>query len=188
MNDRALKSSMQYYDEEEAIRVVKRLRESMTGGGDLEKTLQEIGQEIEKENPENAKVKPLKKNDQDYSYGELLCCKRKTGKMMRLGIFINFFQVAGGVDALFAYTTKIFSELGGGVFESRAYTVVFGIATVLSTAAVFPVVDRYGRRTLIIIGNVGTFICMFMLGLLAQEFPDIGPLPSLVFVLLYVVF
>ncbi|CAG9316932.1 unnamed protein product [Blepharisma stoltei] len=184
-DQKALKSSMQYYNEDEAVKVIQKLRASMSA--DRDKTLEAI----EKEVPETATSEKPKEIDNskrqtDYTYKELLCCSKKSRKMMRLGILVNVFQVAAGVDALFAYTTKIFSELGGGVFESRAYTVVFGVVTVISTLAVFPVVDRFNRKTLILLGNGGMFITMFFLGLFAEEFSGSGPIPSLVFVLLYV--
>lgn len=144
---------------------------------------------LEKKNSNNKSERPQLNDEEDieYSYLDLLLCRKKTSKMMRLGLLINIFQVASGDDAIIAFTDKIFDELGGGVFESRLYTVIYGFFIAFSTIMAIPIIDRFNRKTLIIFGNVGMGLSLFMMGVFAEFFPEIGPFPSLVFIVIFTI-
>ncbi|CAG9330102.1 unnamed protein product [Blepharisma stoltei] len=176
IEEKALESLQQVYTEEEANKTLEKLKFSRNDRSTLS----------EMDSVETAGKDQNLKNDEDFTYSELICCVKPIRKKIRLGIAISFLQVAGGVDALFTYTAKIFRELGGGVFESRIYTAVFGLANLASVVVVIYIVEKLKRRTLLIFGNAGMGIAMAFLGIFASILSDAGPIPPLFFMFLYV--
>ena len=122
------------------------------------------------------------------SYKELLCCKSGTGKMMRMGILVNIFQQTIGINAILGYAAVIFESLGASVFISRLLTFVAGLVNMLSSLLIFPLVGRFGRKTLMIVGNSGIVLCMIGVAIFSQFAAEVTHIPSIILILIYLVY
>ena len=125
----------------------------------------------------------------DPSYMELLFCKQGTGKLMRLGWANNLVQQFSGINAIIFYSTTIFEHLiGGGTFMSRVYAVILNTANMASAFAGIPIVNKFGRKSVMIVGCIGMAACLFLSGLLAGPLSSWPSFLSLISLLLYIVF
>lgn len=168
--DEALNSLKDIYDEEAAARILRRLEENN------KKSVVELG------------VDSTKRGDEEPTYSEILTCKNNLGKLIRLGCFINFFQQFSGINAILTYSTAIFANIGGGLFLSRVFTLIVGIVNMVSTLAVFPLIDKAGRKKLVLIGGIGMTICLFCMGFFSGVFQGAGPAPPIIFIMIFIVF
>ncbi|XP_013784835.1 facilitated trehalose transporter Tret1-like [Limulus polyphemus] len=81
-----------------------------------------------------------------------------------LSIGLMFFQQLSGINAILFYTVEIFREAGSSLDESLS-TILVAVVMVLFTILGSFLVDRAGRRILLLISGVGTATSLFCLGL-----------------------
>ena len=72
------------------------------------------------------------------------------------------FQQMSGVNAILFYASKIFEE--AGINKATLVSIMFSLAQFVSTAFACLIVDRAGRRILLLIGGFGMFVCNICLG------------------------
>ena len=82
--------------------------------------------------------------------GELF--RGKLFKVILLGIFITVFQQWCGMNAVFYYAADIFKAAGYDMKEMMLQIVVIGTIMVLSVIVTIMVVDKIGRKTLMLFG------------------------------------
>jgi sugar porter (SP) family MFS transporter len=71
-----------------------------------------------------------------------------------LAVGLAFLQQASGINAIFYYAPEIFQKIGLGDDESRKYLVAgLGLVNVLATFIAIFLVDRVGRRPLLLVGT-----------------------------------
>jgi MFS transporter, SP family, arabinose:H+ symporter len=81
-----------------------------------------------------------------------------TGRLKRMMIFglgIAFFQQATGINAVFYYLPSIFASSGGELSTSFAQSVLVGLVNVAMTFVAIWLIDRLGRKPLLVIGLMG---------------------------------
>jgi sugar porter (SP) family MFS transporter len=83
--------------------------------------------------------------------------RRELWKPLLVGIGLQMAQQLSGVNVVFAYSTSIFTNAGLGDFATLC-TVMVGLVNVISTIIVVPLMDRLGRKLLLLIGEVGCFV------------------------------
>lgn len=88
----------------------------------------------------------------------------KMPKILILGIVIAAFQQWCGINVIFNYAQEIFSAAGYGVSDILFNIVITGLVNVIFTFAGMYFVDRWGRRTLMLIGSIGLFVIYALLG------------------------
>ena len=106
--------------------------------------------------------------------------------MLRLTLVLNILQDWCGMDTIIYYSTAIFSDFGGGVFISRVYTVIFGFFNMLATLITIPLVDRVGRKILIVAGCASITV-IFSILFVVEYFLDLGTLFSVMMIFLFVI-
>jgi len=85
----------------------------------------------------------------------------KKGLMVAFGLM--FFQQLSGINAVIFYTTSIFEAAGSDLDPSIA-TIIVGVIQVVVTFISTLVVDRLGRRILLMISDSVMAICTLLLG------------------------
>jgi len=81
-----------------------------------------------------------------------------TGRLQRVmafGLGIAFFQQATGINAIFYYLPTIFAASGGELSTSFAQSVLVGLVNVGMTVVAIWLIDRLGRKPLLVIGLTG---------------------------------
>ena len=88
----------------------------------------------------------------------------KYGKVLLLGLVIAVFQQWCGTNVIFNYAQEIFTGAGYDVDGMFIDIVITGIANVLFTFVALYTIEKWGRRTLILIGAGGLGLIYLTLG------------------------
>eukprot|EP00794_Sanderia_malayensis_P011967 gene11967-13204_t len=84
-------------------------------------------------------------------------------KPLVIGILMMVFQQFSGVNAIVFYSANIFKN--AGMKDANLVAIMFALAQFISTAIACLLVDRSGRRVLLLIGGFGMCICNVCLGI-----------------------
>jgi len=84
-----------------------------------------------------------------------------------LAIIFAIFNQVSGINAIIYYTPRIFEMAGLGVGSALLSTAGLGVVNFAFTLLAMNFIDRFGRRTLMLIGSVGIVVT---LALVAQAF------------------
>ena len=88
-----------------------------------------------------------------------------------LTFIIAIFSQLTGINAILYYAPKIFSMAGASQESSLLQSIIIGGTLFLFTIVAMFIIDRFGRRILMLIGSVGTAVC---LTIVAAAFYDKG--------------
>ncbi|KAG2551733.1 sugar transporter ERD6-like 7 isoform X2 [Panicum virgatum] len=88
--------------------------------------------------------------------------QRKNIYAVTVGVSLMIFQQLGGINALGFYTSYIFSSAG---FSGTLGTTLIGIIQIPVTLVGALLMDRSGRRALLLVSSSGTFLGCFLTGL-----------------------
>ena len=101
-----------------------------------------------------------------------------------IGIFLALFSQTTGINAIMYYAPEIFKEAGFGSGSALRQTVILGANNLFFTFVAFWLVDKVGRKTLLLIGAIGMAITLFLIGGAFQTGLSHGPW-VLIFILLF---
>ena len=90
--------------------------------------------------------------------------QHKYGKVLLLGLIIAVFQQWCGTNVIFNYAQEIFVGAGFDVDGMFINIVITGIANVVFTVVALYTIERWGRRTLILLGAGGLGLIYLTLG------------------------
>jgi MFS family permease len=96
------------------------------------------------------------------SYREVFSRKMKT--VLIIGFGIAFFQQITGINAIFYYAPMIFEMAGGGKNAAFMQAIIIGLTNVAMTIVAMFLIDRLGRKPLLIIGAIGISVSLFITG------------------------
>ena len=91
--------------------------------------------------------------------------RKRYARVLVLGIIIAVFQQWCGTNVIFIYAQEVFAGAGYTVSEAFLNIIVTGIANVIFTILALQVVDRWGRRKLMLLGSGGLALIYLVLGL-----------------------
>jgi MFS transporter, SP family, arabinose:H+ symporter len=77
-----------------------------------------------------------------------------------LAVSIAMFNQLSGINAILYYLNDIFAKAGFSKVSGDLQAVAIGATNLLFTMIAMSIIDRAGRRTLMIIGSVGTALCL----------------------------
>ena len=117
---------------------------------------------------------------QDYEWKAVF--RPEMRKVLIIGIVLAIFQQWCGINVIFNYAHEIFSSAGYAVSDVLMNIVVTGITNVIFTFVAIYTVDKWGRRTLMLIGSAGLALIYLTLG--TCYFLDVSGLPMLLLVVL----
>lgn len=78
-----------------------------------------------------------------------------------LAITIGMFNQLSGINAILYYLNDIFAAAGFSKMSGSLQAVIIGGMNLFATLLAMTVIDKLGRKTLLLIGSVGTAICLF---------------------------
>jgi sugar porter (SP) family MFS transporter len=128
---------------DEAVNVMKRI-----GGQQL----------IDDELPEMEKILLIEKSKEKIRLGEIF--KGRTGKIVLIGTLIAAFQQITGINAVIMFAPDIFQSAGSAKVDSLMLSVIVGLVNFLMTIVALWLVDKKGRKTLLLWGAVGMIISL----------------------------
>ncbi|KAL2921121.1 Hexose carrier protein HEX6 [Bienertia sinuspersici] len=101
--------------------------------------------------------------------------QRKRRPQLIMSIAMPFFQQVTGINVISFYAPILFRTLGLGESASLLSAVITGVVGICSTFLSMLIVDKCGRRALLIFGGALMFICQLAIGvILARQLGDHG--------------
>lgn len=89
---------------------------------------------------------------------------RRMKIVMIIGFGIAFFQQITGINAIFYYAPMIFEMAGGGKDAAFMQAIILGLTNVVMTIVAMFLIDRLGRKPLLIIGAIGITLSLTIVG------------------------
>jgi MFS family permease len=102
----------------------------------------------------------LNKTESKGSVSDLSNRKYRTVMIIALGI--AFFQQITGINAIFYYAPTIFEQAGGSTDSSFLQAIVVGLTNLVFTLVAIRLIDRLGRKPLLLIGTACMTIALSM--------------------------
>ena len=114
----------------------------------------------------DAEIKSIQDNmsrssTEKSSLKELLNIRYLKPLLISLGLML--FQQLSGINAVIFYTVSIFEHAGSSM-NSNLSTVIIGVVNILSTFVANILIDRLGRKVLLLISTVFMFLSLISLG------------------------
>ncbi len=89
---------------------------------------------------------------------------KKYASVLFLGFFLAVYQQWSGINTVFNYADEIFTSAGYGVSDMLFNIVITGSVNLIFTFVALWVVDKFGRKKLMLIGSLGLTIAYTFLG------------------------
>jgi sugar porter (SP) family MFS transporter len=98
--------------------------------------------------------------DLEHGHGQEPLFQRKYAYPIFLAIAIGSFNQLSGINAILYYLNDIFALAGFNKVSGNLQAVLIGFTNLLATIAAMSIIDRVGRKTLLLIGSVGCVIAL----------------------------
>lgn len=120
--------------------------------------------EISNDNPNEALSKIKESLGQSNSEDRLFQWKYKTP--IFLVVAMATFNQFAGINAIMYYAPRIFEMSGIGKETAFIQSVIIGFVNLLFTMLAMSVIDRFGRKILMLVGSIGMIITLFSIAFL----------------------
>lgn len=107
-----------------------------------------------------------------------------------IGVGLAFFQQIIGCNTVIYYAPTIIARTGLGNSAAILSTIIIGVINVLITIIAMRLIDRVGRKKLLLIGNMGMSVCLILLWLFGSLFAGslLSSYCTVLFLGLYIIF
>jgi SP family sugar:H+ symporter-like MFS transporter len=114
-----------------------------------------------------------------------------------VGIGLSVLQQFTGINVIFYYSTTLWQAVGFTESDSLTITVITSVTNIVTTIVAIMLIDRVGRKPLLLVGAIGQFVCLAALTLIFASAPiengqpvlgDTEGMVALIAANLYVVF
>ena len=117
-------------------------------------------QEIGEENIEPELQAMIGSIDVEHGHGQEALFQRKYLLPIFLAVSIGLFNQLSGINAILYYLNDIFARAGFSKVSGDLQSVAIGSTNLLFTMLAMSIIDRVGRKKLLLIGSVGTAACL----------------------------
>jgi len=100
----------------------------------------------------------------EHEYQEDRLFSAKNALPIFLAISIGMFNQLSGINAVLYYLNAIFAAAGFGALSASRQAIAVGLTLLVFTLFGMITIDRLGRKTLLLVGSVGTAVCLFAVG------------------------
>ncbi|MDM7832306.1 sugar porter family MFS transporter [Cellulomonas edaphi] len=92
-----------------------------------------------------------------------------------VGILLSVFQQFVGINVIFYYSNTLWQAVGFDASDSFTYSTITSVTNVVVTFIAIALIDKVGRRPLLLIGSLGMTVC---LGIMAVAFTQSFDVPD----------
>lgn len=127
---------------------------------------------------------------EDATLGKAPFFTRRYRKVILMAFSIAMFNQLSGINAILYYAPKVMDLAGGSEVLGAAFpyigSVIVGLMNLIATMAALTVIDRLGRRQLMIVGSIGYLISLGFLAamMFAYEGGYVSKSPTFVWLIL----
>lgn len=108
----------------------------------------------------------------------------KFKRVLFLAFLVAFFNQLSGINFILYYAPEILSRIGLGAKESLGNSIAIGGTNLIFTFVGLYLIDRIGRKTLLIIGSIGYIISLAMVAYAFKA--ETGPTFLMTFLLMFI--
>ena len=105
-------------------------------------------------------------------------------RVLWLAFLVAFFNQLSGINFILYYAPEILSRIGLGATESLANSIAIGGTNLIFTFVGLYLIDRLGRRTLLIIGSLGYIISLSLVAIAFKT--EASPAFLMIFLLMFI--
>ena len=105
-------------------------------------------------------------------------------RVLWLAFLVAFFNQLSGINFILYYAPEILSRIGLGATESLANSIAVGGTNLIFTFVGLYLIDRLGRRTLLIIGSLGYIISLSLVAIAFKT--EASPAFLMIFLLMFI--
>jgi MFS transporter, SP family, arabinose:H+ symporter len=98
--------------------------------------------------------------DIEHGHGREPLFSRKYAKPIFLAVSIAAFNQLSGINAILYYLNDIFSAAGFSKVSGDLQAVLIGFTNLVFTLFAMSIIDRFGRKKLLLIGGAGMSVCL----------------------------
>jgi len=149
-----------------------------------------VFQRIKAENPEEEVriVKASVEQEEALGHGKLFVKENRFPVF--IAIAIAAFNQLAGINAIMIYAPRVFEMAGFGTNASLLQSISVGATNLIFTFVALFLIDKYGRRTLLMAGSVGM---VFFLGMLSkaffiEDYSDLGGYGVMIYLMGFIAF
>lgn len=128
-----------------------------------------VGDEKEAEH-ELASVQEAIKEERSYGKERLFCWRYR--KPIFLAICIAAFNQLSGVNAILYYAPRVFLLAGASEETAMFLPTIIGFANFVVTMCALFVIDKFGRKTLMLVGSIGYIVSLGVVGTMFSVFSN----------------
>ncbi len=149
-----------------------------------------IFQRIKAENPEEEVRIVQESVEQEVALGHGKLFVNENRFPIFIAITIAAFNQLAGINAIMIYAPRVFEMAGFGTNASLLQSISIGATNLLFTFVALFLIDKYGRRTLLMIGSVGMVLFLGMLSksFFTENYSDLGGYGVMVYLMGFIAF
>ncbi|MEA2540171.1 MAG: transporter, family, arabinose:H+ symporter, partial [Acidobacteriaceae bacterium] len=83
-----------------------------------------------------------------------------------IAVTVGMFSQLSGINAVLYYLNDIFALAGATKLSGNLQAIAVGATNLVSTLLAMSVIDKFGRKKLLLIGTVGLFVCLTIISIL----------------------
>jgi sugar porter (SP) family MFS transporter len=83
-----------------------------------------------------------------------------------IAITVGMFSQLSGINAILYYLNDIFALAGASTISGNLQAVAVGATNLVATLLAMSVIDKFGRKKLLLIGTAGLFVCLTIISIL----------------------
>src|SRR5215475_1808384 len=116
-------------------------------------------QQVDQENSEAELRDIVESIDTEHAGSDALFTRKYLFPVF-LAVSIGMFNQLSGINAILYYLNDIFAAAGFSKVSGDVQSVAIGVTNLLFTMLAMTIIDKAGRKTLLLIGSVGTAVCL----------------------------
>ncbi len=124
--------------------------------GEARETLTAIGEE----NVEAELQDIVKSVDVEHGHGQETLYQAKYGLLIFIAVSMGMFNQLSGINAILYYLNEIFAKAGFTGVSGDKQAVLIGFTNLCFTTLAMTIIDKVGRKTLLLIGSVGCAVSL----------------------------
>jgi len=119
------------------------------------------------------------KEDKESAKGSLGGGRFGLKPIVWIGIILSIFQQFVGINVIFYYSTTLWRAVGFSESDSFTVSVITSVTNVLVTLIAIALVDRVGRRPILIVGSIGMTVSLAAMAIAFSQAHTVHGAPSL---------
>jgi sugar porter (SP) family MFS transporter len=126
-----------------------------------------------------AEIEETLKSDHDFQLSDLRGPAVGLLPIVWVGILLSVFQQFVGINVIFYYSSVLWQAVGYGESSALLITVITSVTNIVVTVVAISLIDKVGRKPLLIVGSTGMFLTLATMAYCFQQAQVVAGKPTL---------